>query len=399
MYIHSFRVDYDETPERDFEHPGYNFLFKTRETSMMSDVIPTKQQMIESVPVTVRDEQRKIIDFELPHVKEILKQDLLLGEEYKLPSSPSEEPYDSCLPYPINLFYPTIATQTISSDFIAAKELRSMKSFEVATKIDEDEYPVKVKSASDEKTLSIEEDKEELLKEPTETSLVIKSLSAHKYDSISSAEKSIISDEIKSEGSESSERARKLSAFKKQQFVPHEASDDEESFSIGGSYEMKDVSLKSFSEGSEENVKNVSDDDFIHIASPSTESDISEVILPASTTCPRGQQSISFHLGKEVKTTPLPNVVPSVKNSTNSSLRQNLKKKDASLIAVSNSSDNIRLDDNDAKEPSIESITSGIKSDDSAFAALCKKLDKKYSSSPTSSQLVYIEEAVKDLDK
>lgn len=131
------RTDYDETPQRDSDHPRYKDFFKPAETTISTDVVPTKQQtnIDTTVPATSTprkssgDSQRlypnmqnKTIDSS--PTKEAPKQDLLLGDDYKI--SPADEPYDSCLPYPLSLFYPSIATQTNNSDLTIAARLWSM---------------------------------------------------------------------------------------------------------------------------------------------------------------------------------------------------------------------------------------------------------------------------------
>lgn len=127
MFPPNLRTDYDdETPQRDFDMPGC--LSKTAESA---DVIPTKHQtgeVSDTLPSKTESEKKDAEESPEtpPPVEEKTKQDLLLGNDYKL-LHPSEGPYDSCLPYPISLFYPTIATQTASSDLLHISELPVQK--------------------------------------------------------------------------------------------------------------------------------------------------------------------------------------------------------------------------------------------------------------------------------
>lgn len=128
-------IDYDETPQRDL---GYDALFKTAETTMSTDVIPTKQESKAASKVSSPVQLTELKT--LKRTEEEPKQDLLLGDKYQM--APSEEPYDSCLPYPIYLFFPTVATQTASSDVLFDIKTppptpASIQSYKLSTKTEE----------------------------------------------------------------------------------------------------------------------------------------------------------------------------------------------------------------------------------------------------------------------
>lgn len=434
----SDRTDYDETPQRDSDHPGYNLIYQTRETSIASDAISTEQQIdVEPKEITTSfatpgnnamttnhrgsysSAKRKISDFEPSDMKEISKQDLLLGDKYKL-LSPADVPYDSCLPYPLNLFYLTIATQTTSSDFIVAEQVWTMESHKETTETipigtsleitdvnpkksteaitDESQSKrnsVLVPSEATEEPTNSVTSAENLDTSPkefeTETTKIIIQESLSKPKSVSSALKAAEEMTTSGSSSENVDISPKKSPKKRTKAdiapAPLNGSKD----SIGGSTEIKDVSLKSSSASNDDgNIDNTAQSVTSSTGQSADKSETS-VEIPL-----HNPQSISFHLENKTESSSQVLTEPA-KSGGSSTLKQSSKEGDSLELKHSVlSSNDIQADEDGVKEPSFESV---MKSDDSKFTILCKKLDTRYSSSPTNSQLLYIQDVVKELDK
>lgn len=356
------RTDYDETPQRDFNHPGYKALYKTAGTSITSETASIKQHIsaptslasseqqrhdtvAEKTPITrygyYSSDQKPIID-----VTEKPKQDLLLGDDYKL--SPADEPYDSCLPYPINLFYPTVATQTNSSDFVAAQKLWSMVPPRAAIP--------------------------HVVETPRRASPVV----------------------------ESFRRATPLTIETSKPISKSSKSSKEES-STDSSLELKDnTRIKSVSFSG-------SSGDHTNVRALSITSVTQKVEQEIHLNRTSSMESVNNDMDDRKSEMSSSSVLNAVEEGVVGAHRQSLNSEDDSEAGRSYSlasadEDVHSLADNEiiSKEPSssAQSILSGRKkSCDSAFEILCRKLDKKYSSSPTNSQLVYVQQVVQDLDK
>lgn len=443
------RTDYDETPQRDSDHPGYKFIFENRGTSVASNVISDEQQIdfkkitnLPALPTTTSHSgyyssgKRKISNSESSDMKEIPKQDLLLGDEYKL--SPADTAYDSCLPYPLNLFYPTIATQTISSDFIAAEQLWAKKAPKKAPETGEIVWRV-TKTITDEnkrKPARVADESEKSSDDSSRGSPTRLFVDKHqpKPKSVLVPPRvidEVTKNEISSENS-SRESSTKIFIHKYQSEIVPERFSDEANEQINKSpkgsptkiipskvVEEKrtsetsttDTSPKATTEpskvaedltsiGASDEVKNVN----LKPGSTDNESAFSAVstINSAEADPVTAPQSVGIHFERK---TEAPAKEP-VKGPAVSTLKKVSKEgettgSEASFVNYTFiSANNIHANyDGGANEPSTESVISVTKSDDSAFTALCKKLDAKHSSSPTNSQLVYIQEVVNELDK
>lgn len=447
------RTDYDETPQRDSDHPGYKFIFENRETSIHSEVTSDEQQTdfkkitnLSALPTATNysgyysNGKRKTSNSESSDKKEIPKQDLLLGDEYKL--SPADTPYDSCLPYPLSLFYPTIATQTISSDFIAAEQLWATKPLKKApetngitsevvwksTKTIMDENKRKPARVVDESGKSSDSSSgsptklfigkhqpkpKSVLVPPRVVDEVTKSDISSENSSKESSTKIFINKyQFEPEmvparfADEADENIDKTPKGSPTEIIPSKVVEEkrtsetstgtspkttaepsnvaEDLTSIGASDEIKNVDLKPETTDNESALSAVS-------SITSVEAD--------TVTAP---QSVGIHFERKTES---PSKQP-VQSPVISTLKKISKEgettgSEASFVNytfISANNINANYDDG-ANEPSVESVISVTKSDDSAFTALCKKLDAKYSSSPTNSQMVYIQEVVNELDK
>lgn len=319
---------------------------------MSTDVIPTKQQIntkLNATPTPKQDyteiqKTKTVIPTESSKNDEAPKQDLLLGDDYKL--SPANEPYDSCLPYPLSLFYPSVATQTRHSDFLSAAKLWSTR----ATLLKDSPQSKVVESMPQSTPPKVTE--------PTNVSVVKKEAASFGSSSGTSGN-TVQTDTV-------------LSIF-----------------SSNRSSEKSEATL----------LENVKDD--------KASSSPKESVKTASDSISRKQSSkedetsYSFSDHNSLKEDEM--------SDSFSNRKESLKDDDKSDSLTGtyttyhtysfNSAEDIKLETEDTADPASKSIQSGKKSETNSIDKLLEKLDKKQSSSPTSSQKVYIEQVVQDLDK